>query len=97
MKFNLLLLIIYIAYLVIASIIAIILYSADKKKATKGNEMRIKEKVLLSISVIGGAIGSFIGRKIAHHKTDKGYFSLVIYTSLFSQLVVLLVLVLLAL
>lgn len=85
MKFNVILLLVYVAYMVIMSLIAIGMYCADKKKAIKG-QMRTKEKNLLLIAVLGGSIGAFFGRLIAHHKTDKVYFSIVIYISLLLQI-----------
>jgi len=74
----------YCAMLVIMSLVAIITYAVDKKKAVKG-DMRIKEKTLLFLGVFFGALGSFIGRILAHHKTDKVYFSIVIIFSLLLQ------------
>ena len=71
----------YFGLMVLNSLIAIIMYSNDKKRAVKG-KMRIKEKNLLFIAVFFGAFGSLIGRIVAHHKTDKKYFSFVIYMSL---------------
>ena len=71
----------YFGLMILNSLIAIIMYSNDKKRAVKGM-MRIKEKHLLFIAVFFGALGSLIGRLVAHHKTDKKYFSFVIYTSL---------------
>lgn len=78
--------IIYVAILIISSLISLYLYKRDKKLAEGGN-MRIKEKNLLMCSCFGGAIGSLIGRIIFHHKTDKKYFSLVIYFSLLMEII----------
>lgn len=71
----------YFGLIVLNSLIALIMYSNDKKRAVNG-KMRIKEKNLLFIAVFFGALGSLIGRIVAHHKTDKKYFSFVIYMSL---------------
>ena len=87
-SFNEILLYSYCIMVVLMSIISIILYVVDKKKAVKG-EMRIKEKTLLFSGVFFGAIGSLIGRLIAHHKTDKAYFSIVIIFSLIMQILTL--------
>lgn len=97
MEYNTLLLVIYICYLVIMSLIALYLYCKDKKIATKQNKDRIKEKTLLGVCVYGGAIGSYIGRLIAHHKTNKIYFTITIYLSLILQIAGLGILILLAL
>ena len=54
-----------------------------------GGAVRIKEKTLLGFTALGGAIGAFFGRILAHHKTDKVYFSMVIYFSLLLEAAVL--------
>lgn len=81
-------LIIYIAYLLIVSIFSLLFFKKDKQLAVQGKE-RIKESSLLSSVAMGGAIGGFLGRIIFHHKTDKVYFSIVIYVSLLLQIAVL--------
>lgn len=67
---------------------------SDKKKAKNG-EMRTKEKTLLLSAVLNGAFGALIGRIMAHHKTDKKYFSFTIYVGLLFQVAVLVILALL--
>lgn len=80
----------YSAYLLLMSLIAFFLFLRDKGMAKRnGNAVRIKEKILLGCVAMGGAVGGFIGRIVAHHKTDKIYFSLTIYVSLLLQLAVL--------
>ena len=99
MKFtnNVILLIAYVAFLFIMSIVAFALFLKDKKLATSGGgPVRIKEKTLLATCVFGGAFGGFIGRLVAHHKTNKSYFSLTIVFSLLSEIIVLGVLIVLA-
>ncbi len=81
-------LITYTAYLFFVSIISFNIYHKDKKLAIKGQE-RIKEKTLLSSAIYGGAIGSFLGRIVFHHKTNKIYFSIIINLSMIIQLLVL--------
>lgn len=80
-----LILIVYLSLMAFMSLLAFILYGKDKKKAIEGKE-RIKERTLLFLSCYNGAIGSMIGRTIFHHKTDKKYFSIVIYFSFILQL-----------
>jgi uncharacterized membrane protein YsdA (DUF1294 family) len=94
MNYNTLILIIYVAWLLIFSIISFLLFIIDKKKAIKGAQ-RIKEKTLLESVVIGGAIGGFIGRIVARHKTNKSYFSFTIYLSLLIEIIVAVILVML--
>ena len=58
----------FIIYLVLASIVAFIMYGKDKKKAIK-KEWRIKEKTLLLTSFVGGAFGGLAGMLVFRHKT----------------------------
>ena len=92
---NLIILLVYIALTIVFSLAAIVLFSKDKKLAVQGKE-RIKEKTLLFLDVFFGSIGALVGRLIARHKTDKKYFSLVIYFSLLMQIVTAVVLIVLA-
>lgn len=80
---NSVLSVIYFLLWIVMSLISFILFGIDKKKAKK-SKIRIHEKTLLFFSVLG-SIGSFFGRKVFHHKTDKIYFSVVIYSALFFQ------------
>ena len=96
MSNNMILLIAYVGLIVIMSLIAIIAYASDKNKAIKGKE-RTKEKTLLFYAVFFGALGSLIGRILAHHKTDKIYFSIIIWFSLLLQALTLVLLAFLAL
>ena len=57
-------------YLIIINIISFILYGLDKYKAIH-NMWRIPEMVLISISFLGGGIGSILGMIIFRHKTKK--------------------------
>lgn len=84
MNYNQWVFVIYAALIVIMSLIAFATFAKDKKLAIKG-AMRIKEKTLLQLAVLNGALGAFIGRIVCHHKTDKIYFSITIYLALFCQ------------
>ncbi len=95
MTYEQIILIIYIAYILLSSIMTFLLFCKDKKIAVKGAD-RIKEKTLLSFVVFGGAIGGFIGRLVARHKTDKVYFSFTIYLSILLQAITAAVLIFLA-
>jgi uncharacterized membrane protein YsdA (DUF1294 family) len=87
--------IIDLVLVVLMSIISFFLFVNDKKKAEKG-QMRTKEKTLLMSAVLNGSYGAFIGRKVAHHKTDKGYFSFTIYFGMLAQTCVIVLLAVLA-
>ena len=64
-----------IIYLIIINVIAFILYGLDKYKAIK-KEWRIPESLLLTISFLGGSIGSILGMLTFRHKTNKMKFKL---------------------
>ena len=63
----------YLAFLLVMSLIAIILYASDKKKAKLG-AWRIPEKVLLGFGFFGGAIGGLFAMRTFRHKTKHWYF-----------------------
>ena len=88
MTLNQIILVAYAALMVLMSLVALAAYFRDKKLAVKQKE-RTKEKTLLFYSVFFGAIGALLGRILAHHKTDKVYFSIVIYFSLLTQILTL--------
>ena len=88
MTLNEIILVAYAALMVLMSLVALAAYFRDKKLAVKQKE-RTKEKTLLFYSVFFGAIGALLGRILAHHKTDKVYFSIVIYFSLLTQILTL--------
>ena len=77
--------IIHIIYIIIGSIISVLVYRKDKLLAKESKE-RIKERTLLLTAVFGGGIGSLLARTIYHHKTNKIYFSIVIYLSVVFEL-----------
>ena len=68
----------YGVYLLLISVITFIAYHSDKKKAKKG-EFRIKESVLLLLSLLGGAFGGYPAMLIFRHKTkgEHWYFTFV--------------------
>ena len=63
-----------IIFLLTINIIAFFLYGIDKKKAIDG-KFRISEATLITLAVIGGAFGAFLGMKVFHHKTKKKKFT----------------------
>lgn len=64
-----------IALLIFAvlSLLAFVLYGADKRKA-KRKEWRIPEKTLLLTSFLGGALGGLAAMQLFRHKTKHWYF-----------------------
>lgn len=97
MTYQQIVLIIYVAYLALSSLATFALFFKDKGMAKKNHsEVRIKEKTLLAFCVFGGAIGGFFGRILAHHKTNKSYFTFTIYLSILLQIAVLVLFILIA-
>ena len=63
----------YVAFLALISVIAFISYGVDKRKSKK-NQWRTPEKVLLGLGFFGGAIGAIAGMELFRHKTKQWYF-----------------------
>ena len=55
-------------YLAVMNIIAFSLYGIDKWKS-RHDKWRITEARLLSVALLGGSLGAWLGMKIWHHKT----------------------------
>lgn len=56
-------------YLVAINLIAFFLYGIDKWKA-RHDKWRVTEARLITISLLGGSLGAFLGMKVWHHKTQ---------------------------
>ena len=59
---------IVVIYLVIINVATFFTFGIDKWKAKK-SKWRIREAALLSLAVLGGSIGAWLGMKVWHHKT----------------------------
>ena len=77
-----------IIYFIIINIISFLLFGIDKKRAIK-KEYRISEYTLISISFLGGAIGSILGMIFFHHKTKKSKFIILIPIALLINIFIL--------
>ena len=55
-------------YLAAINIVAFFLYGIDKWKA-RHDKWRVTEARLLSVALLGGSVGAFLGMKVWHHKT----------------------------
>ena len=71
-------------YLVIINLISFLLMKIDKLLAIK-NKRRISERTLITISIIGGTLGTTLGMVVFRHKIRKTKFILlfpltIIYT-----------------
>ena len=58
------------------NVINFLLFGYDKFQAKKGG-WRIPERLLLSLSLLGGGIGGLAGMLVFRHKTRKTYFWIV--------------------
>ena len=62
-----------LVYLFVINVITFIYMGIDKRKAKK-HAFRIPEKVLLSLSFLGGSFGTLVAMYSFHHKTQKTVF-----------------------
>lgn len=62
-------------YFIIINIITFFVYGLDKYYA-KTNKFRISEKILYTLSAMGGVVGAIFGMKIFRHKTKKASFKI---------------------
>ena len=58
-----------VIYLLAINIITFFVYGIDKLKA-KQSWWRIPESTLISLAVIGGSLGAWLGMRAWHHKTQ---------------------------
>lgn len=63
----------FIVYWVLACLLAVALYGSDKLRARRHDE-RISEVALLSVALLGGALGAWIAMYLFRHKTRKALF-----------------------
>lgn len=63
-------------------------FGIDKAKA-KGNKWRIKESTLIWCAFMMGAVGSCLGSKVFHHKTQKAKFKILLPVALVLNLLLL--------
>ena len=60
---------IVLIYLAVTNVVTFFMYGVDKWKAKK-SKWRIREAALLTLAVLGGSIGAWLGMKVWHHKTQ---------------------------
>lgn len=85
---------IYLIYLAVLTVITFIFYGVDKLKS-KLNGWRIREKTLLILSILGGALGGIIAMRLFRHKTSREhrYFSAVNTVGIFIHAVAIICLI----
>ena len=57
-----------VIYLVVINVMTFLTFGVDKWKAKK-SKWRIREAALLTLALIGGSVGAWLGMKVWHHKT----------------------------
>ena len=60
---------IVLIYLAVINVVTFFMFGVDKWKAKK-SKWRIREASLLTLAVLGGSIGAWLGMKVWHHKTQ---------------------------
>ncbi|SHE96527.1 DUF1294 domain-containing protein [Schwartzia succinivorans] len=73
-------------YVAVMSVIAFLMYGADKMFAVK-DMRRISEAVLLLIALVGGSIGALLGMIVFRHKTRHLKFQIGVPVILLCQLI----------
>ena len=68
-------------YFLLINIISFLFYGIDKYNSIK-RKWRIRESTLISLSFLGGVIGSIIGIYLFHHKTKNLKFKILNLISL---------------
>ena len=76
----------FVGYLIVINLVAIILMYIDKQKAKK-HQWRISEDTLIGVSIIGGGIGALWGMHVFRHKTKHFSFKFVVILSAFIWLI----------
>ena len=73
-------------YIIVINVIVLVLMGIDKRRAIK-DKQRISERVLLTLTIIGGFIGLGLGIALFNHKTNHLKFYLVMGLSIIIWLV----------
>lgn len=74
-----------VIYVIVINIIGFLAMWIDKVKAKRGS-WRIPEKTLFTITLLGGGIGTIAGMYKFRHKTKKLYFTIGLPVILFSEI-----------
>lgn len=62
-------------YLMLINAVGLLIMLADKQKA-RANAWRIPEATLMTVAMLGGSVGVFLGMRLFRHKTRKPKFTL---------------------
>lgn len=78
------------AWLLSINLVALFMYGYDKSVAGS-KAMRVPEKVLWLLALVGGTVGALAGMWLFHHKTSKGKFQLVFWAIVVVQVILIVV------
>lgn len=76
-----------VIYLIIINIVTFITFGLDKRKA-QNHKWRISEQALITLMLIGGGLGGYLGMETFRHKTKKLKFKLARVLSFISLLAI---------
>jgi uncharacterized membrane protein YsdA (DUF1294 family) len=66
-----------VAIAALYNLVVFCVFAYDKVAAQNG-DWRVRESTLLSLAVVGGGIGAFLGQRLLRHKTRKPPFHVVL-------------------
>ncbi len=75
--------------LLVMSLLSFLIFGIDKRIAVKSKGRRVPERVLIALTVFGGALGSFLAMLIFRHKTRHAKFTVTVTVCLCVQLLLL--------
>lgn len=80
-----------LVYLAAVNVLTFCLFGIDKFKA-QHDRWRLKEAMLIGLSLLGGSIGAWLGMKLWHHKTLHNRFRFGVPLIILAQIIGVLVL-----
>lgn len=83
----------WLIYLLAVNAVAFCAFGIDKYKAKSG-KWRTPEKTLMSLALLGGSAGAWLGMRVFHHKTLHKKFSIGIPAILIVQVILVSLLIL---
>lgn len=78
---------IILIYLAVINVATFFTFGIDKWKA-KTSKMRIRETALLTLAVLGGSVGAWLGMQTWHHKTKHKQFMFVVPVMIIIHLII---------
>ena len=79
--------VLYLIIILAMSLITYVSYAIDKKKSIQG-KWRTKEKTLLMMSILFGALGGLFAMYLLRHKTKHWYFVFINWIALLLHIVI---------